>query len=229
MRAVGYVRVSTEDQAREGVSLEAQEARIMSWCKSKGYELKRIYSDAGISGFKMKNRPGLQKALKAAGKGDAFIVFSLSRFSRSVIECLTELDALSKRGVDFVSLSENIDTTTAMGKAFSGVLAIFNQLYRDQISEQTRAALTHKKNKGQKTGGDVPFGYDVKVNPMSGEKYLVPNEREQAVLEAVVKKRQEGLSLRMIAQDLEASGVHTKRGLTSWHSQTVSRMLKLAA
>ena len=228
MKAVGYIRVSTEDQAREGVSLEAQEASIRNWCQSKGYHLERVFSDAGMSGFKMKNRPGLQQALKAVSKGDAFVVFSLSRFSRSVIECLMELDSLNKRGVDFVSLSENIDTTTAMGKAFSGVLAIFNQLYRDQISEQTRVALEHKKSKGEKIGGDVPFGYEVGINPLSGEKMLVPNHEEQKILKGIQNERSRGLSLRKIARDLEKNGITTKRGGGSWHPQVVSQLLRRA-
>jgi site-specific DNA recombinase len=185
--------------------------------------LDKIYSDAGISGFKMKNRPGIQEALNTVRKGDILVVFSLSRFSRSVIEGLTELDCLSKRGVDFVSLTENIDTTSAMGKAFSGVIAIFNQLYRDQISEHTRMALAHKRSKREKTGGDVPLGYDVE------EGILVDNPGEQEVLCLIQELNGRGLSLRKICKALENAGHKTKRGRVNWHPQIVSQILRRAA
>lgn len=240
MKAIGYIRVSTEEQAREGVSLDTQRARIIAWCQSRGYQLGGIYSDEGISGFKMKNRPGIQKALRAVKKGDAFIVFSLSRFSRSLIESLIGLDTLTKRGVEFVSLSENIDTTTAMGKAQFAIMATFSQLWRDTISEQTISALQHKKDQGEKTGGDVPFGYDVihmgfKTQTVKGVDVqkpickLVENKTEQKAIRLIQRLRAKGHSLRSICRELEKEGHRTKTGKTTWNPKTVSMIIKRAA
>jgi len=87
-KAIGYIRVSTEDQARDGVSLEAQGAKIKAWSDLNGYDLETVFCDAGISGSRTDNRGGLQKALKSIGKGDAFVVYSLCRLTRSTKDTL---------------------------------------------------------------------------------------------------------------------------------------------
>ena len=115
MKAVGYVRVSTEQQAGEGVSLEAQKAKIEMWCKANDCELIEVFVDAGISGKSMDKRPGLQRALVSSGKGMALVVYSLSRLARSTKDTLAISERLDKQGADLVSLSERIDTTGAAG------------------------------------------------------------------------------------------------------------------
>ena len=112
-QAIGYIRVSAEQQADEGVSLDAQRAKISAWCMVNDYELVDVQVDAGISGRRMKNRQGLQKALSQTKKGMALVVYSLSRMSRSVKDTLAISEQLDKVGADLVSLSEKIDTTGA--------------------------------------------------------------------------------------------------------------------
>src|ERR1039457_3298696 len=106
MQAVAYLRVSTTKQVDEGISLEAQEAKARAWASSRGLEL-QVFADAGISGKKASNRPGLQAAIKAACHEKAPLVFySLSRLARSTGAALAIAKRLEKAGADFVSLSD---------------------------------------------------------------------------------------------------------------------------
>ncbi|MBV8268612.1 MAG: recombinase family protein, partial [Planctomycetaceae bacterium] len=147
MRAWGYCRVSSAGQAVEGVSLDAQRARIEAWCAARGAILVDILVDAGISGYRKENRPGLKAALAAVcaggrgrGKGRVLVVYSLSRMARSSKDSFIISEMIDKAGADLVSLTENVDTTTAAGRMFFGVLAVMNQFERDLASERTRLA-----------------------------------------------------------------------------------------
>lgn len=219
MRAIGYIRVSTQDQAEDGVSLDAQEAKIRSWADLNGAEVV-IYRDEGISGKRSDNRPGLVAALEAVGKGDALVCYSLSRLSRSTKDTLTIADLLAKKEADLVSLSEKIDTTTAAGKMVFRMLAVLSEFERDQISDRTRFALAHKRASGEKTGGDVPFGYRVRAGK------LYPHAEEQKAVRLVLDLHGKGESLRDIGRALEAAGIARKCGSRTWHPQAVLRIIE---
>jgi site-specific DNA recombinase len=216
--------VSTEDQAAEGVSLDAQKAKLEAWADLNGYELGDIYTDAGISGKKADNRPALQAALGDIRKGDALVVYSLSRLARSTRDTLDIADLLEKKGADLVSLSERIDTTTAAGKMVFRMLAVLNEFERDQVSERTKAALHYKRTQGQKTGGDIPYGYDLDAAGL-----LKENAAEQKGLALIRDLKTKGYSLRAIARELEARGHKTKKGNAVWHPQSISQILRRAA
>lgn len=219
MKAVGYVRVSTQGQADDGVSLEAQEAKVKAWAELNGAD-PVIFRDEGISGKRSDNRPGLKAALEAVGRGDALIVYSLSRLSRSTKDTLTIADALAQKEADLVSLSEKIDTTTAAGKMVFRMLAVLSEFERDQVSDRTRFALAHKRTIGEKTGGDVPFGFRVKKGK------LIPDAEEQKTVRLVLDLAGKGLSLREVCRQLEAAGVARKNGSKTWHPQTVRRIIE---
>ena len=113
MKAVTYVRVSTDEQATEGVSLEAQQAKLAAWANLNDAEIIGSYSDAGISGCR-EDRPGLTQAIAhACREGAVVVVYSLSRLSRSTTLTIKLADELAKNGADLVSITEKIDTTTA--------------------------------------------------------------------------------------------------------------------
>src|SRR5438128_1777657 len=158
--AVGYVRVSTEVQAAEGVSLEAQRGRIEAWCIANGYELAGLHVDAGISGKRADNRPGLQEAIREVcrHRGSALVVYSLSRLARSVKNTLEIAGRLDRHGADLVSLSEKIDTTSAAGRMVFRMLAVLAEFERDLCGERTKAALSLKKHRGECVG-EVPLGW----------------------------------------------------------------------
>lgn len=202
--AFGYIRVSTEGQAHEGVSLEAQESRIRAWCELNGYTLGAIHTDAGISGKNM-NRPGLQKAIAACGQGDAFIVYSLSRLTRSTKDALQISEQLEKSGVDLISLNEHIDTTTPFGKAFYRIIAALNELERDQLSERTKEALAFKKSQGERLGAPR-YGFQVV------DSQLVEVKSEQQVIAEIHHYRRSGLSLRSIVAKLQEQGYQSRSG-----------------
>jgi site-specific DNA recombinase len=136
-QAIGYIRVSTEKQANEGVSLEAQEAKIVTWCKANGYELVKVYVDAGISGKRMDTRKELLAALASLKKGMALVSYSLSRLARSTKDALAIGEAVAKKKADMVSLSEQIDTTTAAGNMMFQMLAVLAEFERNLTAERT--------------------------------------------------------------------------------------------
>jgi len=219
MKAVGYVRVSTEGQAEDGVSLDAQESKIRAWAELNGAEV-RIFRDEGISGSRSNNRPGLQAALGAAEKGSVLVTYSLSRLSRSTRDTLNLSELLQKKDVDLVSLSEKIDTTSAAGKMIFRMLAVLSEFEKDLASDRTREALRFKRQNGEKTGGDVPFGYRAR----SGKLYADPKEQEAVRL--ILDRHESGESLRSIARELEAAGHRRKSGSASWHPQAVLRIIE---
>jgi len=220
MKAYGYIRVSTARQAEEGISLDAQHAKIAAWCDVNGYELAGIFEDAGISGTKS-DRPGLTAALAAVGKNDALVVYSLSRLARSTKHTIELSERLEKAGGDLVSLSEKIDTTSAAGKMVFRLLAVMAEFERDQISERTTAALQHKKTQGGRVG-QIPYG---KALADDGES-LVDDPEEQEIIRIVKMLRAGGMSYPKIAAEL------TERNLKprgkAWHPQTVKNIAEAA-
>jgi site-specific DNA recombinase len=224
MRAIGYIRVSTQGQAEDGVSLDAQESKIRAWAELNDADV-LIFRDEGISGKRADNRPGLQAALETIGKGDALLVYSLSRLSRSTKDAIMLSETLQKKDADLVSLSEKIDTTSAAGKMVFRMLAVLSEFERDQVSDRTRFALAHKKANNEKTGGALPFGSEL----ASDGKHLAVNEREREAVGIILELNTRGYSLRAICRELEIRGIETKTGKSKWNPKTISKILKRAA
>ena len=222
MPAVGYIRVSTEDQVKEGISLENQKSKIQTYCELKDLDLIEIIEDAGISAKNLK-RPGVQKVLRLARKkkADAVVVYKLDRIFRSTVDALETTRMFDKWGVSFHSIEETLDTQSAMGRFFFTLTAALAEMERRIIGERTKAALSHKRSRNEKTGGDVPFGYN-----LTTEGLLVKNETEQTVIRFIRRLNQKGYSLRRICTELENDGHKTKRGNPKWHPQTVATILK---
>jgi DNA invertase Pin-like site-specific DNA recombinase len=208
MRAIGYIRVSTEEQASEGVSLDAQRAKISAWADLNGYQLGAIFEDAGISGTKA-DRPGLALALSALAKGDALVVYALSRLSRSTKHTLEISERLEKVGADLVSLSEKIDTTSAAGRMVFRLLSVLSEFERDQVAERTSAAMQFKKSRNERVGS-IPYGFKLATNGVN----LEEDAEEQAVITQARILKDAGLSLRKIAAELASMGFHARNGST---------------
>lgn len=162
MNAVGYVRVSTIEQAKEGVSLDSQESRIRAYALLHDLNLREIIRDEGESGKSLK-RYGIEWMLDEIRSGmvDAVIVLKLDRLSRSTKDTLFLMDFFKERGVAFHSINEKIDTESATGKFFLTIIAAFSEMERDLIAERTREALAHKKRIGEWCGR-APFGFKIK-------------------------------------------------------------------
>lgn len=216
---IGYIRVSTQGQADDGVSLDAQHAKIEAWCSLNDYTLAAVHVDAGISGKSADNRPGLQAALSDCKKGSALVVYSLSRLARSTRDTIEISERLDKAGADLVSLSERIDTTTAAGKMVFRMLAVMAEFERDQISERTSSAMQFKKSKGERVGA-VPFGFDLAADGVA----LVENAAEQAVIQQARELKASGLSLRSIAAELNRRGFNARNG-KAFQAVQIQRMV----
>lgn len=222
--AIGYTRVSTEGQAFEGVSLEAQRERISLWAKANDYNLIKIHVDAGISGGKTENRPALKMALKQVISGPhALVVYSLSRLARSTRDTLAISDQLDKAGADLVSLSEKIDTTSASGKMIFRLLAVLAEFERDLIGERTKSAMNHLR-KNRRLIGAIPYGYDL----ASDGETLLDNKQEQKNFTLIMSFHAKGYSFRQIKTELEKLGIKAKRGGNCWHPSGLRYMIKNA-
>lgn len=220
--AIGYVRVSTTDQATEGISLDTQRARIEAWCVANDYTLVEVYKDAGLSASKTHTRPGLRQALDdACAKQAALVVYSLSRLARSTLDAIAISDRLGKAGADLVSLSEKLDTTSAAGKMMFRMMAVLAEFERDVIAERTKGALAHLRRQGKRISRHLPYGFDLAPDGCT----LVKNPAEWTVLVDMRVLRKRGHSYHAIADTLTAKGIPAKQGGV-WHAFAVQQILQ---
>ena len=159
MKAIGYVRVSTENQADFGVSLEAQAEKVRAMAVVQGAELVDVIVDAGESA-KSLNRPGMARlmALVNAGAVDTVIIAKLDRLTRSVADLAELLKRFERRGVSLVSVADSQDTRSAGGRLVLNIMVSVSQWEREAIGERTRDAMRHKRDNGERVG-TLPFGY----------------------------------------------------------------------
>lgn len=209
MRAIGYIRVSTADQAVNGISLDAQRATLEAEAQRRGWGIE-VVADEGIGGAAGR-RPGLDEALTRldAGEAGALMVTRLDRMTRSVAGLSTILGRAQSGGWEVVMLSPGIDTTDPAGRFTTSILACAAQYERDLIGQRTREALAHKKAQGG------TLGRRRNVDP--------------AVVARIQAQRADKKSLRAIADQLNAEGVPTAQGGARWHASTVSAVLKMYA
>jgi len=219
--AVGYIRVSTDHQASEGISLDAQEAKIRSWAAYQGVVLLSVQADRGISGKSMEGREGLQAAidLVCSQKG-ILVVYSLSRMARSTVDALNILDRLIGAGAELVSLTENIDTTSAAGRMFVRMIAVFAEFERETMLERCETARNHLRAIGKPLNGTAPYGYFIDQNGYLKEQ---PDTIE-VVREMIYLRYSQRMSLQGIADHLNDFKVAAPRGGT-WSKQTVKVIL----
>jgi site-specific DNA recombinase len=221
MKAIGYVRVSTDEQAREGVSLAAQEAKLRAYADLNDLQFIDVVVDAGKSA-KNTDREGLNRVMRAveSGEAQAVIVYKLDRLSRRVVDTLLLIERIEGAGASFHSIQEKIDTKSAIGRFFLTITAAFAAMERDTIIERTTAALAHKQATGEKVGAPA-FGYRVEGTG------LAEVADELKAVEVMREMRAAGTSLRAIADELNARGIATKRGGV-WAAATVRGILARA-
>jgi site-specific DNA recombinase len=218
-KTVAYVRVSTQDQATEGVSLDAQEARIGAYCVAMGFGASEVIRDAGESA-KSLQRPGMARLLAAVANGsvERVVVLKLDRLTRSIRDLDAVLKQFAKADAALVSVSESLDTASACGRLIVNMLGVVSQWELEVIAERTATALAHKRQ--QRTAyGTTPFGF-VRVGDA-----LFPEPKEQAALEEAVRMDCGGASFREIAARLTEIGVMPHRG-KAWHASSVRAMLR---
>jgi DNA invertase Pin-like site-specific DNA recombinase len=223
MKAVLYVRVSTTAQAQDGVGLDAQLAKLNQWATLHDAEVIGSFADEGISGS-VEDRPGLESAIALACREKAALcVYSLSRLSRSITHTIAVADRLSKAECDLVSLTEQIDSSSAAGRMIFRLLATFNQFERELAAERTKAALTFKRSQGERVG-NVLYGFTLADDGVK----LIPDHVQQEAIRLIKALREDGMSFREIAAELNARNVPTQKG-KPWIHTAVARIVKRAA
>lgn len=223
-KAIGYIRVSTEEQASEGVSLSAQRAKLEAYANLYDLDLVTIIEDCGQSA-KSLNRPGIQRALDMlkAGKADGLLIPKLDRLSRSVADWNYLIDGFfgEKAGKSLWSVADSIDTRTAAGRMVLNILMSVAQWEREAIAERTKESLAFKKSRGEKLGGNVPYGFDLAEDG----KTLTENAREQEIIRRIQNLKAEDYKLRQIVDSLNQDGIATKKG-KKWKITQIHRILK---
>lgn len=203
MRMIGYIRVSTAEQASSGLGLEAQEKDIRAECERRDWQLLELVRDEGQSA-KTLDRPGLRLALEriAAGEAEGLIVSKLDRLSRSVIDFGLLLEWFTELEATLVALDLNVDTSTPGGRLVANVFAVVAEWERDVIAARTRAGLQALRARGKPTGrpavADMPE-LTTRIRAM----------------------RDEGMTLQAIADTLNHEGVPTMRGGKAWRPSSV--------
>jgi DNA invertase Pin-like site-specific DNA recombinase len=207
-KAAIYIRVSTEEQAKEGYSLGAQESALKDYVSMMGYDLFKVYRDEGKSAKDIKHRPALQQLLKDAEKKlfKAICVYKLDRFSRSLKDLILTIEMLKKQEIDFISLQDKIETASASGKLMFHIISSFAEFERDIISERTRFGMAEKA----KEGGIIskaPLGYNIQDG-----RFVVDEMKKKEVQDIFVEFLETDRSLNSISRE---------------HNLTVSGLIKV--
>lgn len=205
---VGYLRVSTDDQANSGLGLAAQRAVIENECQRRGWTLLRAFEDAGASGKSLAGRPALADALEElrGHRADALVVAKLDRLSRSLLDFAGVMEQSRSEGWSLVILDLGVDTTTPSGEMIANVMATFAQFERRLIGQRTKDALAVKRREGGRLGRPVVL--------------------DSAIAARVQHERQQGRSLRAIADGLNAEGVATAHHGARWYPSTIRAVLE---
>ena len=226
VNAVGYARVSTEEQVRQGLSLGHQKDKIKKYAELHNLELLKVIIDDGKSGKDL-NRKGIDEVLSLISDKSIshIIIYKMDRLTRNVFDLLYLVrKVFEPNKVEFHSISEKIDTESPMGKFFLLILGGFAEMERDMVSVRTKAVLRHKIQKLEYVGSPA-LGYEAST----GNKFLDINEREQDTVKRIFYlKRYKHLSLGRIARELNESAVKTKRG-GKWYSGTIKLILDRGA
>lgn len=209
MRAIGYCRVSTEEQGDSKAGLESQEATIRAEVAHRGWELVDLRSDVA-SGKSMRRRDELGRTLRDLrdGRADALVVAKLDRLSRSVLDFAGIMETASLEGWSVVVLDLSVDTTTTNGKLIAHIMIALAQWERELIGDRTKAALVAVRARGTKLGR--PRGVD------------------DETLRLIRILRDGGKSYAAIARALDAEGIPTAQG-GRWHSATIRKLYERAA
>jgi site-specific DNA recombinase len=224
MNAIGYIRVSTSDQADSGLSLQYQESKIRAYAEAMDITLVDVVADAGYSAKSM-NRPAMQGIITQIKNRsvDAIVILKLDRLTRSVKDLGAIVELIEKNNVALVSVQDSINTSTAAGRLILNVLGSVSQWEREANGERVKAALSVKKGAGERVG-TIPYGFNLAADGVT----LIENADEQRALKIIRKLRAEGLSLRKIGAELDKRGIATKKG-GNWQAATIKNLCQQVA
>ncbi len=225
-QAVIYARYSPQRNAdKKSMTIDAQVAYCRDSCEREGWDVVSVFQDEALSGANV-DRPGLESALThtCQVKG-VFVVYSLSRASRSAKHAIGLAERLEKCGADFKSATEPFDTSTPHGRFFFHLMSILGQLDRELIAERTSQLMLEHQKAGRRMSLHAPIGWAVDWEDPTR---LVEHPGEQNAIRLVAILRKKGLSYRAIAEQLDKSGVKA-RGGRPWAFGQIGRIVKRLA
>ena len=218
MRAALYARVSTEDQAKEGFSLEAQMQKLETYCRMNNWEIAGRYVDEGYSG-RNTNRPEYKRMLNEIENWDGVLVLKMDRIHRNSLNFTLMMSLLSKKDKKFVSVYDQFDTGNPMGRFVMDIVQRIAQLESEQIGDRVKLAMRYKATEETgNLGSGHPYGYVYR----NGSLEVI--EEEAHVVRAIYNMSIRGSSLQDICDFLNTAGIESKKGV-GWSRQTISNIL----
>jgi len=224
MRAAIYARVSTEDQAKEGYSLEAQLEMLRAYCEYEGMTVSKEYVDEGFSGRDTK-RPAYRQMMLDLDNWDKLVVIKMDRIHRNSLNFMSMMEFLTKNGKEFVSSTESLDTSNALGRFVVDMIQRIAQLESEQIGERTymgmkekAEALKEKADSSSTMGFTAPFGYDVY------EGQLVMSGEEFRVVERMFRMYIDDCTMDEICYRFNHDGISTRKG-NVWNKHNLRNIL----
>ncbi len=217
-RVATYARVSTEDQAREGFSLDAQLEKLRSYCKARDWIIVEEYIDDGYSGRDVR-RSAYTKMMENIDLWDLLLVMKMDRIHRNSKNFMLMMEDLNEKGKEFVSMTESLDTSTAMGRFVMDIIQRIAQLESEQIGERVYEGMCQKAKEGKGIlGSPAPYGYEY------DDGILAEKDDELHIVKKIYELYLSGNTLAEIVRWLEKKDVKTKKG-KRWDKKTVSRIL----
>ncbi|HAT4104778.1 TPA: recombinase family protein [Clostridium perfringens] len=213
-----YCRVSTDEQAEFGYSIDEQKRLLEEWCKANDYIIYKCYSDRGISGKNIKDRPALKELLSDAkeGKFDMVISWKINRVSRKLEDVLKIVNLLEKNNITFKSYSEPFETDTPAGRMQFQMMALIGEFERGTIAQNVKMGMIAKAKSGNWCGGRV-LGYDLVPNnspeeEKKGKNKLEINEKEAEIVRFIFNEYSKGKGYKAITNKMNKLGYKTKKG-----------------
>lgn len=219
-----YIRVSSEQQVKEGYSLEDQEKRLRAYCEAQGWPVcaDQVYVDAGLSGKSTAGREAFGRMLQAAERGDIkrVVASKLDRIARNTKDFLGIVDTLQSYGCDLVLIKESFDTSTPQGKFFMVMTAAMAEFELSTIAERTFNGKVQKASEGGYNGSAIPLGYSFQGK----DKPFAIDQNGAETVRSIFQWFCEGVGMANIANRLNLKGVGTAKG-GKWYASTVKYIL----
>lgn len=220
-----YCRVSTEEQAKEGFSIKAQTEKLKDYSRIRDWNVYDIYSDPGISGKNITERPDVNRMIKdiIQGSVNTVLVYKVDRLTRNTRDLIELVDIFNKNDCDFISLSESIDTQTASGRMFLKIIGIFAEFERENIVERTKFGIARKVKEGfALCRTNTSYGYKCET----GKDIQVINEEESKIVKWIFNKfLNENISISKICDELNLKKIKTRKG-NVWNTSYLCRLLR---
>jgi DNA invertase Pin-like site-specific DNA recombinase len=219
------------------MSCEFQEQKCREYCEYRGLDVRNVYYDKGISGKRADNRPGLQKAMQeVCQRQGVLVVYDLFRLARSTRDAINILERLERRKADLAIITQQIDTSTPMGRAFFQMAAVFGELERANTAERTRATLVARQAAGFRVGRYPPYGWaldpqfpsrmekvDGKFKKIAGR--IVQEPREQMIIRCMINCFNQGMGFKEIVDWLNERGYKPRPTNKGWDGSYIKKIL----